>query len=147
MTAFKHGKYYTRIYRIYNDMKKRCYNHSMINYKNYGGRGIKVCDEWRNDFMNFYNWAMNNGYTDNLTIERIDVDGNYEPNNCKWITYKEQANNRRNNVHLTYAGKTQTMKQWAEELDIKYSTIVTRHRRGYNDKECLFGKSRNSMYD
>lgn len=90
--------------------------------------------------MNFYNWAINNGYQDGLTIERIDVDGNYEPSNCKWVSWKAQQNNKRNNVLLTYGGKTQNMKQWSEELDIPYTRINARHQRGYTDKECLFGK-------
>lgn len=145
MIGIKHGKYHTRLYRIYSNMKKRCYNSNMINYKNYGGRGIKVCNEWLDNFMTFYDWAMDNGYRDDLTIDRIDINGNYEPANCRWLTYKQQANNRRNNVYLTYDGKTQTMKEWADELNIPYSRINCRHRRGYTDKECLFGKSKYSI--
>ena len=87
----------TRLYRIWLGMKSRCYNNKKKDYKNYGGRGIKVCTEWKSDFMNFHSWAMDNGYSDNLTIDRIDVNGNYEPSNCRWVDMKVQAKKRRNN--------------------------------------------------
>jgi hypothetical protein len=90
----KHGKCGTRLYRIWRGLFKRCHNKNATDYANYGGRGIRVCDEWR-DFMAFYKWAMDNGYKDDLTIERKDVNGNYEPGNCCWITKADQAKNRR----------------------------------------------------
>lgn len=120
-------------------MKTRCYNKNYEHFKHYGERGIKVCEEWLNDFMTFYNWSMSNGYKDNLTIDRIDVNGNYEPSNCRWLTNEEQQNNKRRNIRLTYNGKTQTITQWARELGIKRELIERRHRRGYIDKACLFG--------
>lgn len=137
---FKHGKIHTRLYRIHHGMKDRCYNKYSKDYKNYGGLGIKICDEWLSDFMSFYEWAYENGYDDTLTIDRIDVNGNYEPNNCRWVNWETQANNKRNNILLTYNNKTQTISQWAKELQLDYTTIKNRYYKGWSYKECLFGK-------
>ena len=84
----------SRIYRIWHNMKNRCFYPGDKHFNDYGGRGITVCDEWKNDFKSFHDWSMNNGYSDELTIDRIDNDGNYEPSNCRWITMKEQCKNR-----------------------------------------------------
>lgn len=137
---FKHGKRNTRLYNIFSKMKTRCYKPYDKHYKDYGGRGINICDEWLNDFMTFYNWAIINGYKDNLTIDRIDVNGNYEPSNCRWVTMKEQNNNTRKNASYTYNGKTQTLKQWAEEYNLNYAKLKNRRRLGWNIKDILFGK-------
>lgn len=94
-----------RLYTIWIDMRRRCYNKNRANYVHYGAKGIKVCNEWNKDFKNFQDWALNNGYQDNLTIDRIDVDGNYEPDNCRWVTTFEQNNNMHNNHKIEYENK------------------------------------------
>ena len=99
----KHGKYNTRLYQVWHGMKKRCHCKTDQAYKNYGGRGITVCDEWKNDFSSFEKWAFANGYDETAkqgecTLDRIDVNGNYEPSNCRWVDMKTQQNNRRNNI-------------------------------------------------
>ena len=140
LRGVNHGKRDTKLYYIWCNIKQRCYNKNNNRYQDYGGRGIVVCDAWKHDFMNFYEWAMTHGYDDNLTIDRIDNNKGYNPDNCRWVNKKTQNNNKRNNVLLTYNGKTQTITQWAEELCIKSGTIRMRHRRGWSDKECLLGK-------
>ncbi len=127
-TVRKHEMCYSRLYRIWTDIKQRCQNSHCTKYEYYGGRGIKMCVEWQ-DFTNFMNWALNNGYTDTLTIERIDVNGNYEPSNCKWITIQKQQYNKSNNHLITYNGKTQTLTEWAKERGIKPTTLDARINR------------------
>ena len=130
----RHSMTDTRLYRAWHHIKNRCTNPNVDGYKDYGGRGIKMCDEWQ-DFINFKEWALNNGYTDTLTIERIDVNGNYEPSNCKWATMKEQQNNKRNNHLVTYKGITKTIAEWSEEKGIKYGTLYARLTRYHWDVE------------
>lgn len=139
----KHGKKGTRLYNIWDSMKQRCYNVNSTAYKDYGERGIAVCSEWRNDFQTFYDWSIENGYNDTLTIDRVDVNGNYEPSNCRWVDIITQNNNRRNNVYLTYNGKTQTIKEWSKELNVNINTLYTRKFRNWNTEEVLFGRDNN----
>ena len=126
LASTKHKLHGTRIYGIWGSMIQRCKNEHIERYDIYGGRGIEVCKEWKEDFLNFYNWAINNGYKDNLSIDRINVNGNYEPSNCRWATAKEQARNMRTDVNLTYNGETHCVSEWAEITGIKVTTI--RHR-------------------
>lgn len=129
--SIKHNLCNTRLYRAWINMKNRCYNKKLKEYKNYGGRGIKVCDEWKNDFLVFYKWSIENGYSDDLTIDRIDVNGNYEPSNCRWTTIEIQANNKTNNHFITYNNQTLTINQWARKLNIPRETIKTRLGKKY----------------
>lgn len=132
--ATKHGMSSSRIYSIHNAMNERCFNKNSIEYYNYGGRGIKVCDEWRgsNGFTNFLKWAMENGYSDNLTIDRINVNGNYEPSNCRWITQKAQCNNTRSNIFIEYKGEIHTLTEWAEILKVPPKRINKRLKSGWS---------------
>lgn len=121
-----HGLSKTRIYALYNEIKSRCYREKTESYKYYGGRGIRVCDEWLNDFVQFYDWAVANGHRRGLDIDRIDVNGNYEPSNCRFVTRLVGARNTRTNVFLEHAGKRQTMSEWALELMIPYKLLQQR---------------------
>ncbi|MBQ7405302.1 MAG: hypothetical protein IJV90_02655 [Candidatus Methanomethylophilaceae archaeon] len=124
-------------------MKQRCYNPKVSNYHNYGRRGIAVCDEWLDDFQAFYDWAISHGYESGLSIDRIDNDGDYSPSNCQWATRTEQSNNTRTNKHLTYNGKTQTINQWARELNIGDGTLRTRLNLGWDVEKTLTTPVRN----
>ncbi len=122
----------TRLHSIWANMKGRCYNKKLKEYKNYGGRGIKICEEW-NEYKNFKEWALNNGYKENLTIERIDVNGNYCPENCKWITLAEQCLNKRNTLHYLYKGRIITLAELAKTTNLSYDSIHHHYHR--NDLE------------
>lgn len=137
-----HGMKNTPLYKIWASMKIRCQNEGASRYERYGGRGITICNEWINEngFMNFYNWAMASGYEEGLTLDRINVDGNYEPSNCRWVTMREQQNNRSNNLLLTYNGKTKTASQWEDETGIKQGTISARIRNGWSVERALTEK-------
>lgn len=113
---------YPKLYNLWTTMKSRCENPNRGKYKDYGKRGIKVCDEWH-DARKFCEWALENGYKEGMQLDRIDNDGNYEPSNCRWVTSKENSRNRRNTVYLTLNGVTKCVAEWCETLDISQFTI------------------------
>lgn len=121
----------TRLFRIWKGMIARTRYDSQEGYSRYGGRGIRVCNEWRDNFHSFRDWSEANGYADGLTIDRLDNDGNYEPSNCMWSTRKEQNNNQRSNIRITYDGNTYNASQWADIMGINRSCIYKRISRGY----------------
>lgn len=130
-TSSTHYKSSTRLYTIWGRMKARCNNKNYNEFYLYGGRGISICDEWVSDFMTFHEWAMANGYTDDLSIDRVNNNGNYEPSNCRWATNFEQANNKRNNRHITYNNAMLTLPQWSVISGINVKTLGSRlHRSG-----------------
>lgn len=132
-----HGMCATRIYKTWSSMKSRCYNANIPNFERYGGRGITVCDEWLNSFEAFYEWAMANGYADNLTIDRIDVNGNYCPENCRWVTIADQNRNKRNTTNIEINGKSQTISQWAKESGIPKTTLFYRYKHGCSGEDLI----------
>ena len=136
----------TRLYRIWAHIKSRCYSESNERYSDYGGRGIIMDENWKNDFMSFYNWAINNGYSDKLTIDRIDNNKGYSPDNCKWSTCREQCNNRRSNRLVTYNNKTQCLMEWSKELDIPYYTLQNRLDAGWQIDKAFTEKTKVSLY-
>ena len=133
-----HGMTNTRLFHIWQGIKNRCFNKNFEHYKHYGERGITICKEWKDNFMSFYDWAMANGYKDVLTIDRIDVNGNYEPSNCRWIKQAEQSRNRRDTVYITYNGETHTFYEWSKITGINQNTLCTRYYRDKKQGEELF---------
>jgi ribosomal protein S27E len=126
-----HGKSKSKLYHVYYSILDRCNNPNNKAYKHYGARGITICDEWEKSFENFYKWAISNGYQEGLTLERIDNNKGYSPENCKWIPKSEQVKNRRTTLYATINGETKTLKEWAEISGIKYSTLHYRKTK-YN---------------
>ena len=126
-----------RIHCIWGGMNERCYHENHVSYANYGGRGIAIHEEWRNDYYSFQKWALSNGYEEHLTIDRINNNGNYEPSNCRWATSKEQANNMSSNRLITIDGITKNMGQWSDQYNIKRSTFSERLRHGKTGKELI----------
>lgn len=135
----KGGLSKSRLYNIWLHMKGRCYRKTDDHFKDYGGRGIQVCEEWKNDFNSFRIWSESHGYKNNLSIDRIDNDRNYEPSNCRWVSMKEQCNNRRSNILITIEGVTHNIKEWSELSGVKYHTIYQRMVRGWTGKDLLKG--------
>ena len=120
-----HGESKTRLYKIWTGIRKRCLNPSSSRFEYYGGRGIRICSDW-NDFTNFKSWSEENGYSDNLSIDRIDVNGNYTPENCRWADKTTQSNNTRTNHYLEYKGERRSMMDWCRKLDLSYYKIRSR---------------------
>ena len=136
-TMQTHGMTNTRLYTIWKNMRERCLNPKRPDYHCYGGRGIAICKEWYDDFSNFAEWANSNGYHDELSLDRIDVEHGYAPENCRWVTQKTQCNNTRRNINVTWNGQTHTLKQWTEILGINYGTISSRVLRGWDPIKAL----------
>lgn len=142
-SRIKHNKSKTKLYDVWTNMRQRCLNPNNPRYKNYGGRGITICEEW-NDFQNFYDWAIAHGYDENLnkekklcTLDREDVDGNYEPSNCRWITNKQQQNNKKDTILYEYNNKFYTISEWADILNLPLNVLKSRITRGWNIKRVL----------
>lgn len=141
---FINGKMQSRLATIWYHMKSRCYNENDTNYKNYGAKGITVCEEWLNDFENFEKWSVLNGYSDNLSIDRIEVEGNYEPANCRWADFTIQSNNKRNTLFVEYNNQIMSLKQAYNLVkpQIAYQTAKTRYHNGERNIDELFIKKR-----
>lgn len=143
---YRHGGRATRLYRIWAGMLMRCTNPNLKSFPRYGGRGILVCDEWRS-FRSFQEWSILAGYRDDLTIERIDTNGNYEPANCTWVTFAEQNINKRNNRLLVAFGETKTMKEWSRDVRcaVAYSVLSSRIQSGWNHERSIVTPSAKSQ--
>ena len=127
-----HNRSKDRLYHEWQYLKRRCYNPGYKYYERYGGRGISVCEEWKNNFVAFKEWAESNGYDDSLTLDRIDYDGNYEPDNCRWVTRKVQQNNRSSNLFFTIDGETKTLAQWCEIYKVPHERTRYRVKHGWD---------------
>lgn len=148
----KHGKRHTRIYNIWSNIKARCTNPNEKAYPYYGRKGITICDEWRNDFMSFYNWSMEHGYNDELTIDRINNQKGYQPDNCRWITFLEQQRNKTNNVLINYNEKNITLSELSKITGLSYSLLYNRkksaikHTGTFTADDLLHKKSYKRIY-
>jgi hypothetical protein len=134
---YRHGMSKTRLHRIWCHMVARCQCKTDAAYDDYGGRGISICSEWRDSFETFRDWALKNGYSKNLTIDRKDNNGDYCAENCKWSTPKEQSNNRRSNIFFEHDGKRMTVTEWVQELGLNRGTVFDRIRRGWPVEQAI----------
>lgn len=137
-----HGRSHSRLYNVYDDIKARCYRPNTNHYHLYGGRGITMCSEWLDDFQSFYDWSMANGYDPNAkrgecTIDRIDNNKGYSPDNCRWVSGKVQSRNRRTNHYITFNGETKCIREWAEIYGIDNSKLFYRLKHGYPFEEAI----------
>lgn len=134
-----HGQSDTPLYNVWLSMRARCTRTSDTNYKYYGARGIKVCDDWQNSFVPFYKWALSNGYKYGLTLDRLDVNGQYEPSNCRWITSAAQKRNMRSNHLVTAFEETKTVADWSEDprCSVSYNAILYRLKKGWRPEDAI----------
>ena len=135
MGGIRNSWYGTRLYRIYYNMRSRCLNENVPCYEYYGGKGVRICDEWLTSFESFRDWALSNGYEEYLTLDRVNVSGDYSPNNCRWISMLEQAKNKERSISVNVNGRTIQLHQLADETGISYNTLYWRYK---NNKD-LFG--------
>lgn len=139
MQKEQHGGRYTRLYNIWLNMKQRCSNPRASHYEYYGGKGVSVCEEWKKSFSTFRDWALSNGYEDGLTIDRIESDKDYCPENCRWVTHLKQMSNTTRNVMLTYQGETHSLSEWSRIVGVPYGTLKSRLRYGWSVERMLGG--------
>jgi hypothetical protein len=135
--AVKHGSSHTKLYAIWRHIKNRCYGNDPQHRRYYAERGIKMCERWLNSFENFQGWAISCGYKDGLTIDRINVNGDYSPENCRWATRREQSNNRRVTLFLTLNGITRALSDWAEVAGLPYHVVFKRYKQGWNAERII----------
>ena len=136
---FTHKMSKTRLYNIWIDMKKRCYDKNCKSFKDYDQRGITVCDQWRKDFVSFMNWSIENGYSEELTIDRIDGELGYSPENCRWANSITQNNNRKNSVFIEYNGEVKTIAEWCRYYGKEYKIVYQRIKTlGWDFEKAIF---------
>lgn len=133
----KHGLCGTKLYAVWLTMKQRCYNPNDKHYKWYGAKGVTVCPAWLDNPVEFVNWCLRNGYKDGLTLDRIDTEGNYSPDNCRFITMSAQQRNKSSCKYITFNGETHTVQEWAEKLNITPSTLRSRFNKGWSTERAL----------
>lgn len=134
-----HGESHTKLYNVWCSMKRRCDLKTQRAYKDYGGRGISVCDEWKNDYTSFRDWALSHGYAEGLTIDRINNNGNYEPSNCRWVPFSVQCNNRRSNILVDHNGESHSVAEWCRILNLSDTMIYQRIQSGMAGDRAIFG--------
>lgn len=144
-TSRKHGDFGTKLYGVWAAMKRRILNKNSNYYSEYGGRGISICKEWL-EYLPFKDWAINNGYQDGLTLDRIDVNGNYEPSNCRWVTWETQHYNKRNTVFIEYKGKKYNLKEISKITGLNLRTIKGRYERGWTAEQIFCKQLKKNQY-
>lgn len=132
-----HGQINTKLYSKWNSMKTRCNNPNHDSFINYGNKGIEVCEEWNNSFEKFYDWSIDSGYSEGLSLDRVDNSKGYYPENCRWVEFKEQGRNKTNNRLLTYKGKTLCLSEWAETMGLPDYVLRNRLNRGWSVEKSL----------